>query len=84
MGSAEACWRTFGFKLHDHGPPIERLSIHLPNQHTVEFDDDVDLSEVVDSAADGKTKLTAFFWLNQSRQGQAEDLLYTDLPVRYV
>ena len=88
MGSAEACWRIFGFKLHDHGPLIERLSIHLPNQHTVLFDDDVDLSEVVDSAGDQVTTLTAFFQLNQTRkeqaQGQAEDLFYTDLSEQYV
>ena len=88
VGSAEACWRIFGFKLHDHGPPIERLSIHLPNQHTVLFDDDVDLSEVVDSAGDQVTTLTAFFQLNQTRkeqaQGQAEDLFYTDLSEQYV
>ena len=35
VGSAEACWRIFGFKLHDHNPPLERLSIHLPNQQAV-------------------------------------------------
>ena len=52
VGSAEACWRIYRFKLHDHSPPIERLSIHLPNQHTVQFDNDVDLSDVVDSAGD--------------------------------
>ena len=86
VGSAEACWRIFAFKLHDHGSPIKRLSIYLLNQHTVLFDDDVDLSEVVDSAADRVTTLTAFFQLNQKRQqdGQAGDLFYTDLPEQYV
>ena len=86
VGSAEACWRIFAFKLHDHGSPIKRLSIYLLNQHTVLFDDDVDLSEVVDSAADRVTTLTAFFQLNQKRQqdGQAGDLFYTDLPKRYI
>ena len=86
MGSAEACWRILGFKLHDHSPPIKRLSIHLPNQHTVQFDNNVDLSDVVDSAGDRQTTLMAFFRLNQKRQeeGQLEDLFYTDLPQQYV
>ena len=88
VGSAEACWRIFAFKLYDHSPPIKRLSIHLPNQHIVLFDDDMDLSKVVDSAGDCVTTLTAFFHVNQKRQeqarGQAEDLFYTDLPERYI
>ena len=83
VGSAEACWRIFGFKLHDHSPPIEWLSIHLSNQHTIQFDDNVDLSDVVDSAGDCQTTLMAFFQLNQE-EGQPEDLFYTDLPQQYV
>lgn len=78
--------RTVGFKLHDHSPPVERLSTHLLNQHSVTFDDDTNLSDLVDTAYEHQTTLTAFFQLNQQRQQQecTDDLFYTDLPIRYV
>lgn len=86
VGSAEACWRIFGFKLHDHSPPIERLSIHLPNQQSVQFDDDSDLAAVIEEGNEHQTTLTAFFDLNQKRRQHqgAEDLLYTDIEQDYV
>ena len=83
VGSAEACWRIFAFKLHDHSPAIKRLSIHLPDQHSVSFNNNVDLSDVVHSVGNCQTTLTAFFQLNQ-QEGQAEDLFYADLPDQYV
>ena len=62
------------------------LSTSLIN--TVQFDNNVDLSDVLDSAGDRQTTLAAFFQLNQTcqeqAQGQAEDLFYTDLPQQYV
>ena len=69
VGSAEACWRIFAFKLHDHSPPIEWLSIHLPNQHTIQFDDNVDLSNVVDSAGVCKTTPDVLLWVKSNASG---------------
>ena len=83
VGSAEACWRIFAFKLHDHSLAIEWLSIHLLDQHSVLFNNNVDLSDVVHSVGNCQTILTAFFQLNQ-QEGQAEDLFYTDLPNQYI
>lgn len=86
IGSAEACWRIFGFDMHGHKPSVERLQLHLPNQQGVQFDDDDDLSLILGEEAERQTMLTAFFQLNQQRQveGQVGDLLYTDLLTDYV
>ena len=86
VGSAEACWRIFGFQLHEHSPPIYRLDVHLPNQQSIQFDDDDNLQEVLDGQSPCATTLTAFFSLNQQRrqQGVVEDLFYTDLPRQHV
>ena len=86
IGSAEACWRIFGFDMYGHKPSVEQLQLHLPNEQGVQFDDDDDLSLVLGHEAERQTTLTAFFQLNQHRQdqGQVGDLLYTDLLTDYV
>ena len=86
VGSAEACWRIFGFKLHDHNPAIHRLAIHLPNQQSVEFDDQDDLQDVLQVETDYSTTLTAFFELNEKRRREEAvgDLLYTNVLDDYV
>ncbi|CAG8838379.1 9381_t:CDS:1, partial [Cetraspora pellucida] len=40
VSSPEAVWRIFQFKLHDENPTIQRLQLHLPDQHFVTFKDD--------------------------------------------
>jgi len=37
VAGSEACWRTFGFRLFDRDPPVERLAIHLPDMQSVIF-----------------------------------------------
>ena len=29
----DACWRIFGFDIHRHYPPVERLPVHLPDEN---------------------------------------------------
>lgn len=86
VGSAEACWRIFGFKLHDQNPPVERLTIHLPNRQGVEFDADDDIADVLSEQEGRQTKLTVFFELNQQRhdRGDVEDLLYPNVSDDWV
>ena len=68
IGSAEACWRIFGFNMHGHKPAVERLQLHLPNEQGVQFDEDDDLAVLLGAKAERETTLTAFFKLNQLRQ----------------
>ena len=81
VGASEACWRIYGFKLHDRGANVERLPVHLPDQQPVEFDEDSDLIGILE---DGPpvTKLTDWFELNQ-RDPAARDIRYMDIPSHY-
>ena len=81
VGASEAAWRTFGFKLHGEGAAVERLPVHLPDEQTVVFARDADLTDVVEEGP-GITKLQAWFALNE-RDPAARGLLYMDIPSEY-
>ena len=36
MGSAESCWRTFGFAMYSRSPPVRALVLHLENTYFAE------------------------------------------------
>ena len=35
IGPTEACWKIFEFNIHRESPAVQRLPIHLPNEHYV-------------------------------------------------
>ena len=92
VSCSEACWRLFGFHIHDRDPTVVRLSVHLPNGQRVLFTEDnaVDVAQ-----APPETTLTAFFKLclkYQTDDAQpptadqrfVQNLLYTDLPQYFI
>jgi hypothetical protein len=38
LSVGEAVWRILGLRLHQEYPPVQRLDLHLPQQHRVHFD----------------------------------------------
>jgi hypothetical protein len=82
IGSTEALWRLFGFKMHAEGNPVMRLPVHLEGQHMVQFDEGARLEEVVRAGASPPSTLTAWFNLNR-RSAPACTRLYQDLPQFY-
>ena len=79
----EACWRIFGFGLHENSHTVERLPIHLENQQSVTFREGAEIDElegVLESAS--TTKLTAYFNLC-STDNFAANLLYHEVPEHY-
>ena len=59
VSCSEACWRLFGFPIHEHYPPVVTLQVHLQNGQREYFTE-----ETAETVADGppkKTSLTAFF-----------------------
>jgi hypothetical protein len=46
IAPCEACWRIFWFKIHDRSHAVERLYFHLPEEHSVYFNDDEDIESV--------------------------------------
>ena len=37
IGPTEACWKIFEFNMHGESPAVQRLPIHLSNEHYVNF-----------------------------------------------
>ena len=65
--------------LQDHSPPVNTLTVHLPEQQSVVFNP-ADPQRALEQAE--KTKLTSFFKLNQ-QDPDARRLLYVDIPQHY-
>lgn len=77
----EAAWRLFAYELHRISHTIVRLPVHLENYHNVYFAPGQEL-ERVQNAALARTKLTAFFALNEA-DIEARQYLYHEIPVHY-
>eukprot|EP00798_Chlamydomonas_sp_ICE-L_P013350 gene13350-19192_t len=82
VGACEAIWRLFSFHLHEQGPHVQRLAVHLDGQLPVTFEDTSIIDQVVASEQPQST-LTAWFKLNQDDQN-ARQHLYHDIPQHYV
>ena len=85
VSGAEASWRLFHFPLHEQNPSVTRLQVHLEGEHTVVFPADTDdLRAVAEAAADALTTLTAWFALNARNPELARDVVYPDMPKKFV
>eukprot|EP00889_Picochlorum_renovo_P008954 jgi/Picre1/35984/NNA_003441.t1 len=73
IGSAEACWRLFGFELAGNYPSVQQLHLHTPNDQSVLFEEEGNLVDVVQEAGSADTMLTAWFKFNleEKRKYQA-------------
>ncbi|CAN1135601.1 ATP-dependent DNA helicase PIF1 [Linum perenne] len=65
ISSYEAVWRLFKFPIHDRSPAVFRLCVHLPNEHTVTYEERQSIPSIVNRPDIGKTMLTEWFTLNQ-------------------
>lgn len=81
ISPVEAAWRIFGFKLHGMSHVITRLPVHLPNEHTILFEEHANLEDVVEEQ--GHSKLTAYFELCRTEK-DARSLRFCELPKWYV
>ena len=82
IAAPEACWRIFSFKLSATYPSVNRLDIHLPNQHNIMFSQDEQLEEVIERGSNTRTMLTAYFERNQF-DSNARLLKYAEFPRHY-
>ena len=84
-GDTSSLWRIFEFKLSEMSPSVEKLAIHLPNEHYVVYDPDKtktssELKHMMESRE--RTTLTAFFELNRT-DPNARQYLYTEILRHY-
>lgn len=80
ISPVEACWRILGFKMHSQSHAIHRLPVHLPNEHTIVFSEDM---RNMPSISNRTTKLLAFFDLC-NHDIDAQNIAYHDVPLHYV
>jgi len=66
IGLTEAYWKIFEFNMHGELPAVQYLSIHLPNEHCVNFHAHQTVNEVLARQNMEKTQLTAWFDYNSA------------------
>lgn len=72
----EACWRIFGFPVHERSIAVHHLQVHLENGQRIVWDENRPPGQVPRPPS---TTLTAFFALC-SRDEFAQTLIYQDVP----
>lgn len=83
IGTSEAAWRLFEFKLRKRYTAVQRLQYHLSNQQMVFFHANETIEDIVDSTRNKKTMFTEWFVANQ-HFSSARELLYRDFPRFFV
>ena len=79
IGPTEACWKIFEFNMHGESPAVQRLPIHLFNEHYVNFHAHQTVNEVLARQNVEKTQLTAWFDYN-STHDNGLGLTYWQFP----
>ncbi|XP_028799355.1 uncharacterized protein LOC114754711 [Neltuma alba] len=83
ISACEASWRMFGFDVHHHFPPVERLSFHLPNQQYVIYSNTDDVAELLEKPRICESQFLAWMKINKDG-GLASTLTYAEFPNYYV
>jgi PIF1-like helicase/Helicase len=79
----ECIWRIFQFDIHGSNPTIQRLSVHLPMENVIIYDENRPLYDIMSNENVHKTMLTAWFDLNKKNE-EARGLTYSQLPTKFV
>jgi len=84
LSSQEAVWRLMQFEMCYQSHTVYRMHIHLPNRHTVYFEEGQEEQAVENNAAnEAKSMLLQWFILNQ-RDEEARQMLYCEVGTNYV
>lgn len=78
----DACWRMFGFDIHRHYPPVQRLSVHLENENNILYDETANMADVLSVEFLRRTTLTQWFVANQIYP-EARTLTYCEFPTKW-
>nr|XP_025603131.1 uncharacterized protein LOC112695132 [Arachis hypogaea]XP_025630251.1 uncharacterized protein LOC112723204 [Arachis hypogaea]XP_025674055.1 uncharacterized protein LOC112773204 [Arachis hypogaea]XP_025674064.1 uncharacterized protein LOC112773214 [Arachis hypogaea] len=83
ISPCESAWRIFAFNIHYRKPSVERLSFHLPDEQTVLFADEDDLSTTINKATVRESMFVAWFKANKKYE-IARQLTYNEFPSKFV
>ncbi|XP_074377793.1 uncharacterized protein LOC141719321 [Apium graveolens] len=83
ISACEASWRIFQFGINYRYPAVERLPFHLPNEHTVIFEESRCIENVLNMPGIEKTKFTELLETNRKHE-DARSLTYAEFPQHWV
>ena len=62
---SEASWHILGFDIHYRTPLVERLSFHVAGEHTVVFNDDDTVDDVISRPTSKRSMFMAWMECNK-------------------
>uniref|UniRef100_A0A0D2ZUB6 ATP-dependent DNA helicase n=1 Tax=Brassica oleracea var. oleracea TaxID=109376 RepID=A0A0D2ZUB6_BRAOL len=83
VSACEASWRIFKFEIHHQSVPVQRLSIHLPNQQPIILRNNDNLQKALINMEYQDSMFTAWFKMNEYDL-EGRDLTYVQFPSKYV
>jgi len=72
----------FGYEIHHHWPPVERLPVHLALMNIVKYKKDTKLRDVIKEPKNTKTMLTEWFSANKEYDS-AKEFTYYEFPLKW-
>ncbi|RZB57663.1 ATP-dependent DNA helicase PIF1 [Glycine soja] len=83
ISPCEATWRIFGFPIHARKPVVERLHFHLLGQHSVFYEDDDDIDDILSKPSISDSKFLA--WMNSNKCFlEGRNLTYSQFVSKFV
>ena len=83
ISACEAACRAFGFRIHHRNPSVERLSFHLPNKQSVVYENDDDISYLINNPRVSESQFLAWMEANACYDS-AKALTYSEFPNKFV
>nr|GEW11952.1 reverse transcriptase domain-containing protein [Tanacetum cinerariifolium] len=74
LSACEASWRIFQFDIHHRTPSVERLPFHLPDEHSIIFDESDSIDYLLEKDSNNITKFLQ--WMGRNKiDDKARELL---------
>ncbi|KAH7661261.1 DNA helicase protein [Dioscorea alata] len=82
LSTYESCWRLFEFPIHHREPSVQRLFIHLPEEHNIYFSETQSIPGIILIPAINKTIFTEWMTTNELDE-KGRSLLYYNFPTKF-
>ncbi|XP_071719496.1 uncharacterized protein [Rutidosis leptorrhynchoides] len=83
VSSCEAVWRILSFDINHRNPTVIRLAFHLPDQHSIIFDENDLIETVLDEPSVNTSQFLEWMKCNQVNE-YARQLTYVEFPTKFV
>ncbi|XP_071713690.1 uncharacterized protein [Rutidosis leptorrhynchoides] len=83
VSSCEAIWRILSFDINHRNPTVIRLPFHLEDQHSIVFDEEDFIENVLDNPSVNTSMFLEWMKCNQINE-EARQLTYVEFPTKFV